>query len=232
MLDTRYQVETPENIVIEMRVAGPLVRAIAWLIDLTLRGIVIAGIGYALTLFSEIGFGILSILIFLAEWFYPVAFEVLNHGQTPGKKSLGLQVLNDDGTPVSWSTSILRNLLRFVDFLPMMYGTGLITCCISKQFRRLGDLAAGTVVIYSPPPLLKPVPAPLSPLPLPLSLNVEEQRSVLAFSERTAQLSAHRQQELAELFMSALSAKHEDTPSGDDPAKQLRRYAVWLMGAK
>lgn len=226
MLDTYYQIETPENIDIDIRVAGPSARALAFLIDFAIRGSATMGIFYVFTLFQEVGMGIFSILAFLIEWFYPVVFEVLNRGRTPGKQSMGLQVLNDDGTPVTWSTSVLRNLLRFVDFLPAFYGVGLVTCCISGQFKRLGDLAAGTVVVYSLPPAKEVAQSQLPPLPPPFPLSVEEQRSILSFAERANQLSESRQQELANHLAPVI------TSSDEDAVKTLRRIAVWLVGSR
>ncbi len=226
MLDTNYQIETPENIDIDIRVAGPSARALAFLIDLAIRGSATLGIFYVFTLFQEVGMGIFSILAFLIEWFYPVVFEVMNRGRTPGKQTMGLQVLNDDGTPVTWSTSLLRNLLRFVDFLPAFYGVGLVTCCVSRQFKRLGDLAAGTVVVYSPPPARVAALSTLPPLPSPVPLSVDEQRAILSFAERANQLSESRQQELANHLAPMLAS------SDDDAVKTLQRIAVWLVGSR
>ena len=88
---------------------------------------------------------------FLLSWFYPVFFEVWWNGQTPGKRATDLKVVCDDGTPVSFSKSIVRNFLRAADMLPTGYAVGLICCLIDPSFRRLGDLAAGTLVVYASP---------------------------------------------------------------------------------
>lgn len=226
MLDTYYQIETPENIDIDIRVAGPSARALAFLIDLAIRGTAMMGIFYIFSLFREVGMGVFSIVAFLIEWFYPVLFEVLHQGRTPGKQSMGLQVLNDDGTPVTWTTSLLRNLLRFVDFMPAFYGVGLVTCCISGQFKRLGDLAAGTVVVYALPPVREVAQSQLPPLPPPVPLSVDEQRAILSFAERANQLSDSRQKELANHLSPLLDA------SDDEAVKTLRRIAVWLVGSR
>lgn len=90
-------------------------------------------------------------MLFLLEWFYPIIFEVYRQGQTPGKKVMAIKVLQDNGIPVGWPTSLIRNLLRAVDFLPMMYGFGVVSMLIARNFRRLGDLAAGTLVVYVEP---------------------------------------------------------------------------------
>ena len=124
MLDTRYRVEIPGGIKLEAQVVGPIPRFFALAIDLAIRG-----------------------ALFLVEWFYPVLFEVLWRGQTPGKRALGISVINDDLTPVTLGPSLVRNLLRVVDFLPVFYLAGLVTMLSNRRFQRLGDLAAGTLVI-------------------------------------------------------------------------------------
>ncbi len=90
--------------------------------------------------------------LFALLWFYPVYFEVRAHGQTPGKRFMGLRVLQENGTPVGWSASVLRNFLLVADFLPVLYLAALISMISDSSFRRLGDLAAGTLVVYADPP--------------------------------------------------------------------------------
>ena len=80
-------------------------------------------------------------------WGYYVFFEMLWNGQSPGKRWVGLRVIRTDGTPITLSEALIRNLVRIVDFLPATYGVGIITMFIDKQSRRLGDLAAGTLVV-------------------------------------------------------------------------------------
>ena len=99
-------------------------------------------------------------------------------------------VLNDDGSPVRWSAALTRNLLRAVDFLPFLYATGLAAMLVNRDFKRLGDLAAGTVVVYregAHRAALIPAAAPLAP-PAPLSLG--EQRTLLDLAERAPVLVA------------------------------------------
>ena len=88
--------------------------------------------------------------MFFTYWLYGVGFEVLNNGMTPGKKMQGLQVVHDDGTPIRLPASLLRNLVLYVDLLPAAYAAGIVTMLLTNNFRRLGDLAGGTMVIYRP----------------------------------------------------------------------------------
>jgi uncharacterized RDD family membrane protein YckC len=96
---------------------------------------------------------IMGLVIFLFYWGYYVFFEMLWNGQTPGKRWTGLRVIRADGTPITLSESLIRNLTRLVDFLPAAYGVGIITMFIDKQSRRLGDLAAGTLVVHDRAPI-------------------------------------------------------------------------------
>ena len=111
---------------------------------------------------------------------------------------MGLSVVHDDGTPVGWSASLLRNLLRFVDILPFGYTLGLLSCLNHPAFKRLGDIAAGTLVVYRETTLSSRPPLPEAiPQRPPLPLYLDEQRALIAFAERHEQLSTARRQELA-----------------------------------
>ena len=91
---------------------------------------------------------VLIIAAFLLFYGYFAAFEAFWHGQTPGKRLIGLRVLSVTGRPARLDEAILRNLLRVVDQLPGVYAIGIVTMLISTRNQRLGDLAAGTVVVH------------------------------------------------------------------------------------
>src|SRR6187402_2694701 len=124
MLDTLRDVETPEGVALQLRCAGVVPRALAWLLDLMVRVAGIAAVSAVLGLLGGAGVGAGLVLIFLMYWGYPIAFEVWRDGQTPGKRAFGLKVVSDNGTPVTWLPSVVRNLLRTVDMLPALYGFG------------------------------------------------------------------------------------------------------------
>lgn len=175
-------------------------RAAAWAIDFALRLAVIWMFGVLLALLGDLGIAIYLILLFCLFWVYPVMFEVLNDGQTPGKRALGLRVVNANGTPVGWVPSIVRNLMRTVDMLPLLYGFGLIAGLIDRDSRRFGDMVAGTLVVHAEHlhghSSAPDVPAVMPPLSLPAS----DQAAIVAFAERARQLTPERQQELANLL--------------------------------
>lgn len=224
-LDTRYQVETPEGIDLPLRPAGLLVRALAYGLDLGIRALVMGVLFVALGFFGEIGIGLGSILLFLISWWYMVLFEVLNQGRSPGKQMMGLRVVQDDGTPIGWSASLTRNLLRFADMLPFAYFLGAISCLQHPAFKRLGDLAAGTLVIYREQTVERPQLPPATPRSAPFALSLDEQRAILGFAERQAQLSAERTQELA-----AILAQPLHVPTAQATA-ELNGIARGFLGA-
>ncbi|WP_374378095.1 RDD family protein [Pseudomonas fluvialis] len=197
-LDSCYQVETPEGIDLQLRPAGIVPRALAYTIDLLIRALTLLLLFILLAFLGRFGTGLGLILTFLITWWYMVLFEVLNQGRTPGKYWMGLSVVHDDGTPVGWSASLLRNLLRFVDILPFGYTLGLLSCLNHPAFKRLGDIAAGTLVVYRETTLSSRPPLPEAiPQRPPLPLYLDEQRALIAFAERHEQLSTARRQELA-----------------------------------
>jgi uncharacterized RDD family membrane protein YckC len=229
MLDTYRPVETPEGVEIGLRVAGPVPRLYAALLDLGLRTILYVLLLIPVGRLGRTGVGLFLVSLFLVEWFYHVVFEVKRNGATPGKRQMGLVVLHRDGTPVGWTASVIRNLVRFADFLPSAYGFGLATMLVDRDFRRLGDLAAGTVVVHREPVALGarvPAAPPLRP-PVPLSLD--EQRAVIEFAERLGTWPAARSAELAALLGPLHSAAREE---GGEGVQRLVGMANWLLGRR
>lgn len=195
-LDTLRVLETPEGVDLELRVAGPVVRAAALAIDTLIKGALYLALT-PLLVFSGLGTGLVFLGMFLLEWFYPVFFE-LSRGATPGKRVMGLAVVHDDGTPVGPAASVIRNLLRVVDFLPVFYGAGLVSALVDREFRRLGDLAAGTLVVHAKPTMRIGNLPRHEPRPLPVPLPLEVQQAILGYAERSPRLSPERRAELAE----------------------------------
>jgi uncharacterized RDD family membrane protein YckC len=223
-LDTRYQVETPEGIDLPLRPAGLMVRALAFAIDLGLRGLIVGLLFIVLAFLGKLGAGLGSILLFVVSWWYMVLFEVLNQGRSPGKQWMGLRVVQDDGTPIGWSASLLRNLLRFVDMLPFGYFLGAISCLQHPTFKRLGDLAAGTLVIYREQPLARPQLPDIQPRRPAFALTLTEQRAILGFAERQGELSEARVKELAAILAQPLQV------SAPGAVDELNGIARGLLG--
>ena len=199
-------------------------RALAWLIDFAIRLGILFAIASVLGVLGAAGQGIYLIVLFVIFWFYPVLFEVLNNGRTPGKAAMRLRVVRANGTPIGWLSSFQRNLLRTVDMLPFFYGFGLIACLLDKNSQRIGDWIADTLVVYVDvvqPPLL--VPATVN-VALPVALSVQEQTALLSFAERAPSLTPERQMEIAEQ-LSALTGAH-----GAEAVQRILGMAGTVLG--
>ena len=154
-MNEQLSIETPEQINISFQKAGIGSRFYAALLDTGLLAL-ISFIGYYVNrnFISELGdtlgnwLGALGgILVFALFWGYYMVFEVTTNGQSPGKRALGLRVIKDGGYPIGFTDSAIRNLVRVVDFLPFFYGAGLLAMLLNSNWKRLGDLAAGTLVV-------------------------------------------------------------------------------------
>lgn len=226
LLDTARRVETPEGVELALDVAGPFPRALAWMFDMLVRTAISAAFAFVFSLLGVFGTGLILITQFVLMFFYPVLFEVFNGGRTPGKSVLGLTVVQFDGAPVGWSQSVTRNFLRFADFLPLFYGIGLVSLFLTRDFQRLGDLAAGTFVIHGERAgraRRLPAAAPRAP---GLRLHRDERRTVDSFAARLASLSDERAVELANL------AEPLTGSEGSDGVERLVGIARWLRGER
>jgi len=221
-LDTSARIETPEHVVFSCQLAGPGRRAIAYFLDSLVRGLLAAVVGGAFAIASSgtsqasgFGLGALLLFLFLLEWGYFVACEMFMNGRSPGKRALGLRVVTQDGLPVSFGSSVLRNLLRGADFLPTGYAVGLLVMTLDPRFRRLGDWAANTMVIVEERPRLRepirldppPEASELRGLPSPLNLPGPVLEAIELFLRRAPELQTLREDELASM-LAPLYAKH------------------------
>jgi uncharacterized RDD family membrane protein YckC len=149
---------TPENVEITYELAGIGSRALAAIVDALIHALMFAliigaviALGQAgVTLPPELapwigGAGIL--LLFGLFWGYYIYFETRWSGQTPGKRVVGLRVIKDGGYPIDFRAALIRNLMRYVDYLPGAYGVGVLSIFFSRDYKRLGDFVAGTLVV-------------------------------------------------------------------------------------
>jgi uncharacterized RDD family membrane protein YckC len=226
MLDTYREVVTPEGVALHLPAAGPVPRALAWAIDLSIRIAVLMAASTVLAMLGTAGYGPYAVMLFVVFWFYPVVFEVLDHGRTPGKRALGLRVIAVNGAPVGWLAAFTRNLLRVVDMLPFGYATGLVTSLADPWGRRLGDMVAGTLVVHATRPH-EPQTAPVSSALAPaVALLPHEQAALVGFAERGPQLTQDRQIELADLAEPLVQAR------GPLAVTRLYGIANWLLGRR
>jgi uncharacterized RDD family membrane protein YckC len=142
---------TPERIVIAHPLAGPSRRFVAYLIDLVLIMIMVALaflVSLLLTLGSLAGLGPALVGAFVLTWGYGAFCEGVFNGQTIGKHAMGIRVVSERGVPITGAQAVLRNLVGAVDGpVPFFYQTALASMFLSSKFQRLGDLAAGTIVV-------------------------------------------------------------------------------------
>jgi len=224
-LDTAREVPAPEGIEIALYPAGPFARASAWLIDLVLRFGVLLLLMFSIAVLGRFGWAVILLAWFFLEWIFPAWCEVNWGGATPGKKALGLVVVHDDGTPVGWPAALTRNLVRFVDFLPVFYLFGLVSIAMSRDFKRLGDHAAGTLVVYRSPTGKARKIAQAPPEPPRKALTLQEQRTVLDYAERIEDLTPERAAELAEIAVPLV-----DAARGEAAVARLVGVANHLLG--
>jgi uncharacterized RDD family membrane protein YckC len=229
-LDTVFVSETPEGIALSLRPAGVMARSFAYLIDAVVRFAILAAAAAVLGAMSHFGTGLFLILLFGLEWLYPVAFELLPGAATPGKRALGIRVVMDSGLPVTPAAALVRNLLRSADFLPVGYALGLLMLLVRPDFKRLGDLAAGTLVVHATSAHLDgPLPA-AEPAPPARALTTREQAAVVAWAGRAARLTPERFEELATLAGPITTTVSASPAHADDHSARLLSVAQWLVG--
>jgi uncharacterized RDD family membrane protein YckC len=221
LLDGRLSLTTPEGVRLLLTPAGPFLRAAAWAIDILILVGVVIGLSIALPN-GKLGRGLMAILLFAFYWGYPVICEVYFGGRTVGKRAFGLEVVRRDGLPVGWRESMLRNLLLVADFLPMMYFTGLVCMMCDARFRRLGDIVAGTQVVYREKIPLRQAAPSAPPLALPFPLNADQQRTLADLFEREQALPPERMEELGSIA-EALTGR-----SGAASVERMRGYLAGL----
>jgi uncharacterized RDD family membrane protein YckC len=244
-LDTTIDVVTPENIAFEYQLAGPFRRLPAYLIDLAVRWLVILIVGFVFllagglmnvvsTFYGPLSQAFLLVGIFLINWFYGTILEAYFNGRTVGKWVCNIRVIEVDGRPVSPRSALLRNLLRIADMapyfplsaidpeLPMAFVIptgilGVVTMAMSRRMQRLGDLAAGTMVVVEERkwqlPLAKVddarVPALASYIPGDYLITRKMARTLATYVERRHFLTPPRRREVARNLSDPLIERFE-----------------------
>lgn len=213
-------VVTPEAVPLDLELAGVGSRFAALLIDLLILGALVFGliIGAALSgaIESLTAVAVFAALMLALVWAYPVAWESLWRGRSPGKAALGLRVVTADGAPVGFRHAALRSTLGLVDFWLSSGAVAVIAAFASTRNQRLGDMVAGTVVLRERSGAKAPVPASFDPPP-ELSgftatidttpLTPDDYAAVRAWLLRAPTLPAHVANELAVQLADALAAR-------------------------
>ncbi|MFG0264925.1 MAG: RDD family protein [Rhodopirellula sp. JB055] len=257
-LDTTIGVVTPENIAFEYQLAGPFRRLPAYVIDIFVRAAVIAAIVLFLLLFvglsglqslGSFAFAAGIISYFLISWFYGAAMEAFFNGRTIGKWACGIRVIDVDGCPIKGKRAVLRNLLRIADLAPVaalssldenippvfLIPTGMVglICVIStRRMQRLGDIAAGTMVIIDEKmwqlPVAKiddPRVAPLATfIPGDYAISRSMARTLAIYAERRHYLTPARRREIARHLTRPLIERFDFRPDIDADLLMIALY--------
>lgn len=158
MLEARTNtlvIKTPEGISFSLPIAGPVTRFFAWFIDLACIVVatsILSTLIFILGILSlDLANAVIILMYFAVSIGYGIFMEWRFRGQTIGKRLLGLRVMDSQGLRLQFSQIVIRNLLRFLDSLPVLYLVGGLACLVSRSGQRLGDYAANTIVIRGQP---------------------------------------------------------------------------------
>jgi len=159
---TQIEILTATGVPVQLAIAGPGARSYAFTTDLLIRFVLASGwyllmvraIGLAIpgakeqatTQATFYAAGLPAFLIYLG---YHPLFEALWSGRTPGKRIAGVRLVDGEGRPPSLTAVLVRNVFRIVDSIPMTYAVGLVSCVVTAHAQRLGDIAAGTLLVYA-----------------------------------------------------------------------------------
>lgn len=229
-----YRISTPEGVALSYELAGIGSRSLAALIDFLVMvaaiiAILLGTLGLALIggVFSNVALIFLLTCINVLFWGYYIFFETIWEGQSPGKRQLGLRVVKVSGTPITFLDSVVRNIVRIVDFLPSFYGLGILVMFVSPLPRRLGDFAAGTIVVreevaVSLKDLTRTTGSSTRIFPdeskwSMLSIGSEDERAVRSFMEsaeriRPVEMRERRAREVAHTVAAVIGADEYDPP--------------------
>ncbi len=208
-LDTSVRLVTPERVEFRYPLAGPFRRSIAYLIDVAVLIVLIllgSIVSMMLTLGSPSGMGPTLAIAFALTWGYGAFCEGVFNGQTVGKRAVGVRVVTTQGVPITGTQAVLRNLIGAVDGpIPFLYLPGLTSMLLTSRFQRLGDLAAGTMVIVEESRLRSSVPRVekeameklLPLLPLRVSAGSEMSRALSDYVRHRMRFGRDRREEIA-----------------------------------
>lgn len=238
-LDDRQTIQTPEGLNLDLTLAGLGSRILASLVDAIVLGLVIVGIGLGTNALVELGIdelllsGLATIVLGVTVLGFFIGFEAFNEGRTPGKRMLGIRVVTVDGDSIGFLAAFLRTLLRLIDFLPAMYVIGSITILITASNQRLGDIAAGTIVIRERIPNVDPAAfdPPDSSLPKwdVTRVSDEDVELIRRFAVRRRSIPTDRADQLA----GHIAAKIRPKVTGEHTGETTDiAFLLWVLSQK
>jgi uncharacterized RDD family membrane protein YckC len=238
VFEDRLTIDTPEGVPLELTLAGVGSRFASALLDYILQFIILLALALVLSYGAGFSPGSSSLSaafwvlgFFAVFWGYDVAFEVLNSGRTPGKAANGLRVVRESGAPVTFGPSAVRNVIRIIDLLPGTYLVGITSILLTKRNQRVGDLAAGTLVIREArklPPEVRVSPSVQAPTWDTSAVGRQDLDTVAAFLARRHELEAGARIQIAAELAGRLRPKVGGAIAGDGDEMFLER----LLAAK
>lgn len=236
----KLTIDTPEQVHLEFVLAGIGSRFMAVFLDTLIQALIFFGVfllmlAFALTPIFEGKFPIwveaIAIFIFFCiYWGYYALFEIFWKGQTPGKRWAGIRVIKDSGRPINAFEAIARNLMRAVDWLPGMYGAGVVTMLLNEKHRRLGDYVAGTLVVHETsdrePQVFFNTPTSTEfVLPQAAQLTLQEAELIETFLARRLDIPSNvrwqNAQRIAQMVSTRLAIAPEARPTNDEQFLEL-----------
>jgi uncharacterized RDD family membrane protein YckC len=223
--EDRIAISTPEGLELEYSLAGVASRIFVGWVDFMLRAVVLfalTGIGYAAGGGTVAGL-VLLVGLFVSLFVYDIAFEVWGGGQTPGKRWNGLRVVMEDGRPIRFAPSAVRNLIRLIDVWLTFGVVGMVSITATSRDQRLGDLAAGTLVIREPkstPQREAQYVAPISGIDV-TAVNAAELAAIRDFLSRREELVPDARARVAGDLAQRLEPKVGGLPPGPHSPEQI-----------
>lgn len=222
-------VDTVTGVNVVLPIAGPGARAFAFLIDWLIRAIVAVGWFVVSALLYNARWSLAQPLLPDAAWFifvvtppaaifllYHFVLEIVMRGRTPGKRIAGVRIVTRDGGSPGIGALLTRNVFRIIDSIPLFYGVGLVAAMASKDHVRIGDVAAGTVLVYD---------RDREPLPDPLTPRAKLWQAAAARARRLSQNRAVDDRDAAQLADDyRLLAHHVAKARSRLPDSQSREY--------
>jgi uncharacterized RDD family membrane protein YckC len=209
--------------------AGLSARFYAFALDWLIRLAILYAVAIVAALMAGLGTALMLIVLFVLEWFYPVIFELTLAGATPGKRAFGLKVVMDNGLPITPAASITRNLLRTADFLPFLYGFAIVSILVRRDCKRLGDIAAATMVVHKARAVPRITLNRIVPVAPVRPLTPENEAAIVALAARASRMTAERLDELAAL---AASVSGDAGRSGPEVTRRVLGVAQWVLGQR
>lgn len=240
-LDDRITISTPEGIELALTLAGLGSRFIAGAVDLIIQVVLIGILAVVAGAIAGLLPAVVIVLGFAIWFFYPILFEVLAAGRTPGKRWTHLRVMRDSGAPVDLQASAIRNLVRLLDGPLLLYLPTMISIVVTARNQRPGDLAAGTVVIRETSvraPARRPPPAAPSSVAPPAAapgwdvsaVTPQEVAAVRRFLERRDSLDMPARRALARRLAEGLSEKVSGASPGLEDEQFLEQLTRQKLG--